>query len=93
MKAILKKLYDSFYIPLPLADAQQEAEDAHRQLIQRLSKPERKLVLHIIDAKDHITEERSIDSFICGFELAWKLSTELNAYDRSRPADETGRLL
>lgn len=50
---------------------------------------EQKLVLHIIDAKDHITEER----FICGFELAWKLSTELNAYDRSRPADEAGRLL
>lgn len=93
MKVILKKLYDSFYIPLPLADAQQEVKDAHRQLIQRLSKPERKLVLHIIDAKDHITEERSIDSFICSFELAWKLSTELNAYDRSRPADETGRLL
>lgn len=54
---------------------------------------DQKLVLHIIDAKDHITEERSIDSFICGFELAWKLSTELNAYDRSRPADEAGRLL
>ena len=39
--------------------------------------PERKLVLRIIDAQDSITEQTSLDSFIAGFELAWRLSMEL----------------
>lgn len=91
MNETLKALYDSFYTPLSRDDTQREIEAAHRQLIQRLGKPERKLVLRIIDAKDHIAEERSVDSFICGFELAWKLSSELNSYDERRPADEAGR--
>lgn len=60
--------------------------------IQRLNKPERKLILRIIDAKDHIAEERSIDSFICGFELAWKLSSELNSYNETRPGSQSGRV-
>ena len=93
MDKLLKALYDSFYTPLPMHDIQREVEDAHRQLIQALDKPERKLVLRIIDAKDHVAETRSIDSFICGFELAWKLSTELNLYDETRPVDEAGRVL
>lgn len=86
MDETMKALYDSFYIPLPMHDIQREVEDAHRQLIQKLDKPERKLILRIIDAKDHAAEERSIDSFICGFELAWKLSYELSSYDKSHPA-------
>ena len=92
MNETLKTLYDRFYTPLPRPDARQEIEDAHRQLIQRLGKPEQKQVLRIIDAKDHIIEETSIDSFISGFELTWKLSSELNSFDESRPADKVGRL-
>ena len=91
MNETLKTLYDRFYTPLPIPDTRQEIEDAHHQLIQRLSKSDRKLVLRIIDAKDHIAAEQSIDSFICGFELAWKLSSELNSYDENRSADKAGR--
>ena len=46
-------------------------EECHKALIAALEKPERKLVLQIIDAKDRIAEDISIDSFISGFELAW----------------------
>ncbi|SCI78381.1 Uncharacterised protein [uncultured Clostridium sp.] len=35
-------------------------------LIERLDKPERKLVLKIIDGKDRIAENLSEDSFISG---------------------------
>lgn len=35
-------------------------------------------------AKDRIAEETSIDSFIAGFELEWKLSVELNHYENER---------
>lgn len=49
-------------------------------------------MLQIIDAKDRIVEDTSIDSFISGFELAWKLSMELNNYKNERLAScRTGR--
>ena len=60
-------------------------EDCHQALIAALDKPERRLVLQIIDAKDQIAEDRSIDSFIAGFRLAWRLSNELNMYEKTRP--------
>ena len=85
MNEQLKALYDCFYEPLPVARLKQEIEDCHQALIAALDKPERRLVLQIIDAKDQIAEDRSIDSFIAGFRLAWRLSNELNMYEKTRP--------
>ena len=51
MNDTLKQLYNRFYTPLPMAEAEQEIEDCHRQLIERLEKPERKLVLRIMDTQ------------------------------------------
>lgn len=82
----LKLLYERFYTPLPLEDAEQEIDDCHRQLIDRLEKPGRKLVLRIIDTQNLMAEERSIDSFLCGFKLAWELSNELNHYESGHPS-------
>ncbi len=82
MKGILKALYDAFYNPLPEPDLKQEIEVCHQQLIETLDKASRRLVLQIIDAKDHITEDISIDSFIAGFTLAWQLGNEINDYLR-----------
>ena len=47
MNETLKLLYDRFYTPLPMVGFEQEVETCHRQLIERLDKPERKLVLRI----------------------------------------------
>lgn len=84
MNDTLKLLYDRFYTPLPMADDNQEINNCHRLLIKRLDKPERKLVLRIIDTQNLITEARSIDSFICGFRLALEMTNELNRYKESR---------
>lgn len=84
MNDTLKLLYERFYTPLPLEEYEQEVETCHYQLIERLEKPERKLVLQIIDTQNHIIEERSLDSFLCGFELAWELVNELNHYQENR---------
>lgn len=67
MNELLKTIYDCLYTRADSPELVSEIEDCHRQLIGRLDKPERKLVLHIIDNKDRIAEELSIDSFICGF--------------------------
>lgn len=82
------------YIPLPMTEAEQEIEACHKQLIERLEKPERKLVLRIMDNQSLIAEERSMDSFFCGFKLAWELAYELNHFETDRhpfPAEEAER--
>lgn len=84
MNKLLKDLYDCFYTPPELLAQKQEIEECHRALINVLDKPERRLVLQIIDAKDRIVEDTSIDSFISGFELAWQLSMELNQHEKER---------
>ena len=85
MNELLKALYDNFYEPLPETELKKEIEDCHQKLIGALDKPERRLVLQIIDDKDQIAENRSIDSFIAGFRLAWNLSQELNTYEKGHP--------
>ena len=63
MNETLSLLYDKFYTPLPMVESEQEVETCHRQLIDG-TKPERKLVLQIIDAQSLIAEERSMGSFL-----------------------------
>ena len=84
MNESLRLLYDRFYTPLPMVKSEHEVENCHRQLIERLDKPERKLVLQIIDAQNLMIEQRSVDSFICGFCLAWEMANELNHYEENR---------
>lgn len=94
MNKLLKALYDCFYTPLELPAQKQEIEECHQALIEVLEKPERRLVLQIIDAKDRIVEGTSIDSFISGFALAWRISAELNtkrAFVLSLYSEEAGR--
>lgn len=59
-------------------------EECHQTLIKVLEKPERRRVLRIMDAQSLMAEERSIDSFISGFELAWQLFMELNQFEKER---------
>ena len=75
---LLKDLYDCFYIPLEFPAQRREIEESRKALTEVLGKPERRLVLQIIDAKDYIIENISIDSFLSGFRLAWRLCEELN---------------
>ena len=82
---LLKDLYDCFYTPPEFPVQKQEIDECHHALSEVLGKPERRLVLQIIDAKDRIAEDTSLDSFISGFELAWQLSAELNHYENERP--------
>ena len=84
MKTLLKNLYDCFYTPPEFSEQKQEVEECHQALIKVLEKPERRLVLRIMDAQSLMAEEHSMDSFISGFELAWQLTMELNQYENER---------
>ena len=91
MNKTLTALYDSFYTLPQAADTRAEIKTIHKQLILKLDKPERRLVLRLIDAKDRLAEETSIDSFICGFRLAWRLANELNNYPESGRPTQSGQ--
>ena len=81
---LLKELYDHFYTRPELDEQENEVEECHKALIAALEKPERKLVLRIIDAQDSISEQTSLDSFIAGFELAGRLSAEVQNDENER---------
>ena len=83
MNELLKSLYDNYYEELPLKQMKAEVDCCHKLLIERLEKPERKLVLQIIDCQDAIADCLSMDSFFSGFRLAWELNNELNMYSRA----------
>lgn len=83
---LLEALYDCFYTVPEFSEQREEIKESHQALIEVLDKPERRLVLEIIDAKDLIAEDISIDSFISGFRLAWRLSIEVNNYAAERSA-------
>jgi hypothetical protein len=93
MDKILETLYDHFYEKPKLAALQASVEANHDLLRERLGKPERKLVLRLIDDENMIANTLSLDSFLCGFELAWRLTNELNhlEHERSALTDEVER--
>lgn len=81
---VLKVLYDRFYIPMLMEQTEREIETCHQQLIEHLEKAEEKLVLRIMDAQSLIAEERSMGSFLCGFQLALEMANELNHFETNR---------
>ena len=81
MGELLKTLYWNLYTPYENQEAELELDDCHQQLIEVLDKPERKLVLRIIDGKDRLADAIGLDSFIFGFNLATQLAYELKKYD------------
>lgn len=85
MNELLRALYDSFYEMPAATSLKSEIEACHEKLIERLEKPERRLILQIMDCKDQIAEDMSVDSFISGFCLALQLANEVNIYEEMRP--------
>ena len=89
MNELLKTLYWNLYIPYVNQESEQELDECHKQLIDVLGKPERKLVLRIIDGKDRLADEIGLDSFIFGFKLATQLAYELKKCDGYLRSDKT----
>ena len=89
MENVLKTLYWNLYTPCTNEEAEQELDDCHKQFIDVLGKPERKLVLRIIDGKDRLAGEIGLDSFIFGFKLATQLAHELKKYDGHLRSEQT----
>ena len=83
MNELLYELYEKLYTPLAMSKQRAEIYHCHHKLIEVLDKPERKLLLTIMDRKDEIADELAFDSFVCDFNLALRLSSELRLYEET----------
>ena len=92
MDGLLEALYDRFYTPKEMAELRRSVEANRALLRDKLPVEQRKIVLRIVDDLTMTANEGSLDSFLCGFKLAWQLTNELNHYGngRSTPADDAG---
>lgn len=84
MYETLKELHRKFYTRAVMSELKYDYDDAFQQLMSRLSKPERKLVLKVIDTKGLMMERAELDSFVCGLRLALGLTTQLQHYEEER---------
>ena len=55
-----------------------EAERLHHLLSQRLSRPNRRLLLHLVDEQGMLLEVETLTAFTAGFKLAVGLAKELS---------------
>ena len=77
MQDLLKSLYRVYCERKGQYDLPQEAEDAFQNLVKRLSKDDKHLLLIVEDAHNIVAERVAERSFICGFRLAALLAMEL----------------
>ena len=81
----LRELHRKFWKELPMPEVERQYDEAFRELMRRLEKPERKLVLRLLlDTRGLPTENTAFDSFACGFRLALELTTESQLYQKER---------
>ena len=84
MYETLKELHRKFYTRAVMPELKSDYDDAFQQLMSRLAKSERKLVLKVVDTKGLMMERAELDSFVCGLRLALGLTTELQHYEEER---------
>ena len=61
MKTLLKYLYDCFYTPPEFSEQKQEVEECPQALNKELEKPERRLVLRIMEAQSLMARQFSVE--------------------------------
>lgn len=80
----LRELHRKFWKELPIPKLERQYDEAFRELMRRLEKSERKLVLWLLDTRGLLAENAAFDSFVCGLRLALGLTTELQYYEEER---------
>ncbi len=73
MKALKRQ-----FCPKAESKHRSETERLHHLLSQRLSRQNRRLLLHLVDEQGMLLEEKTLAAFITGFKLAVGLAKELS---------------
>lgn len=76
----LEEFYNIFYKSSKQKYLRDEVEKYHQELIETLSKEDRKKVLRVMDNLDMIAELHKLESFVCGFKLASEITKSIENY-------------
>lgn len=80
MHDYMKALYHRFETPSERVVKLERAVDkAHKQLANRLKKPERKMLLRLMDLEAALRDQSCLDSFMSGYRVAHSIHQELLA--------------
>ncbi len=78
MRDYMQALYLRFKNPSQRSqELERETSILHKQLSARLAKPERRMLLRLVDLEDTLRNQTSLDSFMSGFRLAGGIQQEL----------------
>ena len=75
----LRELHRLFNEQPDCTEERQQVDQYTASLQKRLEAEDRRLLLRILDARDVIAYESSLESFIAGFRLAYGLTRELES--------------
>lgn len=71
MHDYMKALYHRFETPSEqMTTLEKAANKIHRQLANRLKKPEKKMLLRLVDLEAALRDQACLNSFISGYRLA-----------------------
>ena len=80
MHDYMKALYHRFETHSERAEKLERAtKKAYRKLAEKLEKPERKMLLRLVDLEAALRDEACLDSFMSGYRLAHGIHQELLA--------------
>ena len=82
MYEYIRELHRLFNVQPSCAEQMTQAESLKTDLKKHLGEEERKLLLRILDTRDVIDYEISLESFAAGFRLAYGLTRELESSGR-----------
>jgi len=88
----MKALYLRFKTPSgQLESLELEIDKLHKQLSQRLKKPERKMLLRLTDLEAELRDDSNLHSFISGYRVANGIHQELSRHPPYNFEDEDER--
>jgi len=80
MRDYMKALHYRFETPSERAENLERAtKKSYRKLAKKLEKPERKMLLRLVDLEAALRDEACLDSFMSGYRLAHGIHQELLA--------------
>lgn len=79
MYEYLQALHQRFFCEPELSALNNDIEAARQKLVEHLDKPQRILLLRLLDAESRLKNEVSLESFAAGFKLAAGIAKELQA--------------
>jgi len=80
MNDYMKALHARFYRETELQKAQEELEQAYREIKARFGQQDQETLLQLADLENELREETSLTSFIAGFQLGMGIAGEMERY-------------